>query len=298
MQKFVLALLQFLEQFSGKHFIYLPKNRKVAGKTAVKTDEDFWYVGDITDTHDLAYGILYNGYVEKEQAGLVKSVLQKMLGSHSSLNFYDIGANTGYYAIMTAFLGSGTINSYAFEPLAEAAWSIEQSARLNRLEEKVKIFRTALSDKSGAATLYLAGSASSLNADFLGLPDAAHKSINTETLDNLAAKQGLPDPDFIKIDVEGHELAVLEGAKKTIEHSKPVMFVAMAKILKNLGGKSFTNPDFEKTFGLLEGMGYKLYCLKGARPLAADPNTEIFGVQMFLCVPGKDLGELKDVISR
>src|SRR5437868_6988715 len=106
MQTIVLMVLKFLEKISGKRFLYLPKGRKVAGKTAVKTEEGFWYVGDVTDTHDLAYGILYHGRVEAEETGLVKAVMQKMLNAQIELNFFDIGAHTGYYGIMAVFLGN------------------------------------------------------------------------------------------------------------------------------------------------------------------------------------------------
>jgi FkbM family methyltransferase len=297
MQKFVLAVLRLLEKISGKRFLYLPRNRKVAGKTAVKSDEGFWYVGDVTDTHDIAYGILYNGNVEKEETALVKAVLQKMLGKQGSLNFYDIGANTGYYGIMAAFLGSGTIHSYSFEPIPECSWSIEQSAGLNGLKDKIKTFRLALGDKPGSATLYLAGSGSSLHKDFLQRPGATEQTIQIETLDEVIAKQNLPKPDFIKIDVEGHELPVLQGGNKTISQHKPVLFIEIAKTLKNIG-RSFVNPNYEKTFETLESMGYKTYCLDGAKLIAADKHFYSDGVKMFLSVPEQTMELLKDVISK
>jgi FkbM family methyltransferase len=297
MQKIVLAVLRLLEKVSGKHFIYLPKNRNVAGRTAVKSDEGFWYVGDVTDTRDLAYGILYHGNVEKEESGLVKRILQKMLLNQNKLNFYDIGANTGYYGVMAAYLGNGTVQTFSFEPLAECVWSIEQSSKLNSLESKIRIFQTALGDKPGSATLYVSGSGSTLHQDFLGNTDAPQQTVPVEALDNVVAKHALPNPDFIKIDVEGHELAVLRGAEKTVSQSHPVLFVEIAKTLKNLG-RTFKNPEYENTFELLESWGYVIYCLDGAKLLPADRNFYSDGVHMFLCLPKEKSEQFKEIASK
>lgn len=296
MQKLVLAILKFLEKITGKRFVYLPKNRQVSGKTAVKTEEGFWYVGDVTDTHDLAYGILYHGRVEPEESGLVKEVLQKMLNTQKALNFYDIGAHTGYYSIMAAFLGNGTINTYVFEPLAESSWSLEQSARLNRLENKIKVFRIALGEKSGQAKLYVAGAGSTFHKNFLGRPAESERNVGIETLDDLAEKNSLPTPDFIKIDVEGYEFFVLKGAQKTIAHSQPVMLVEIAKTLNNFG-QNFVNRDFENTFDLLSSWGYRLYALEGNKLLPVAKNYSSSGKHMFFCVPQKSQGLLKDIIG-
>ncbi len=297
MQKIVLFVLRGLEKISGKRFVYVPKNRKVAGKTAVKSDDGFWYVGDVTDTHDLAYGILYNGSVEKEETSLVKRVLQKMLGAQAGLNFYDVGANTGYYGIMAAFLGNKTVKTFSFEPLSDCAWSIEQSAQLNNLQDHIKVFRTALGSTAGSATLFVSGSGSTLHKDFLGRPDAPEQTVLVQTLDEIIEKNNLPAPDFIKIDVEGHELSVLQGGQKILGQHKPIMFIEIAKTLKNLGRK-FINEEFDKTFKMLTSLGYDVLCLEGAKLFPVDENYHVDGVHMFLCVPKAKAALLQEVLAK
>lgn len=60
-----------------------------------------------------------------------------------------------------------------------------------------------------------------------GITNAARYKVPTVSLDNLVAEGILPVPDLIKMDVEGAESDVLEGAKDIISKNKPVLFIAL-----------------------------------------------------------------------
>ncbi len=75
--------------------------------------------------------------------------------------------------------------------------------------------------------------------------------LKAETLDTLAA--GLPRVDFIKIDVEGHELSVLEGATETIRNFRPLFLIEIERR---------HNARAAQVFETLEAAGYRAFALE------------------------------------
>ena len=140
-------------------------------------------------------------------------------------NAIDVGANRGVYAYWMSKRASVVD---AFEPQPDLARYI-RSARLRN----VRVHEIALSDHAGVARLLvpsndgLARLASPNGADAVEAQAEAELGATTElpvqmqTLDSL----GLLDVGFLKIDVEGHELAVLRGANETIAKNRPVVFM-------------------------------------------------------------------------
>lgn len=132
----------------------------------------------------------------------------------------DVGANRGIYACWIATRASRVD---AFEPQPLLAHYIA-SARIRNL----RVHQVALSDAPGIARLVVPeddGMASIRSADRRDptAPDPVSRIIDvrTETLDWFK----LVDVGFLKIDVEGHEMAVLRGAEVTITASRPVVFI-------------------------------------------------------------------------
>ena len=80
---------------------------------AVKSKAGFWYAGNLYDTGDIAYGIAANGQVEQDETILVQRILKQL---PSDYNLLDIGANTGYYVIMSAYMYPSS-KTYSFEPI-------------------------------------------------------------------------------------------------------------------------------------------------------------------------------------
>lgn len=140
-------------------------------------------------------------------------------------NAVDVGANRGTY---TYWMGHRALRVDAFEPQPALARYIRGAHLRN-----VRVHETALSDHDGIAKLLvpdddgLARIASSDKSDAasaardLTLGAKTELRVHTRTLDSF----NLADVGFLKIDVEGHELAVLRGARETIAASRPVVFV-------------------------------------------------------------------------
>lgn len=127
----------------------------------------------------------------------------------------DIGANVGAYALaLGRWVGaSGTV--FAFEPAPAAYEGLSRHVRLNGLQGVVHPVQAAVADRPGQATLILSGTSGESRLACSGERDASLLTVRTITVDEFCAAERIA-PDFIKIDVEGWELAALRGARHTI----------------------------------------------------------------------------------
>lgn len=133
---------------------------------------------------------------------------------HKGDTVWDVGANVGVYAAQ--FVGRGAANVVCFEP-APAALEILRR-RFDETPQSVnpvRIVPVALSKGRGTA-LFSADGASPNNQ--IGGTDASKASIEIQVrrADEALAEFGLPQPNVAKIDVEGYELEVVEGASKVL----------------------------------------------------------------------------------
>jgi FkbM family methyltransferase len=151
---------------------------------------------------------------------------------------YDIGANIGYYTRFIARdMGAGQVIS--FEPMTENAELLERNVALAKLDDKVKVYRLALSDHTGDELLQVddvMGGTAVLDAVAGGKPSEARQhvglgpkteTVKVMTLDSLIQRDNLPAPAFIKIDTEGAEAMVLGGALNTLRTHKPRLAIAL-----------------------------------------------------------------------
>ena len=144
----------------------------------------------------------------------------------------DIGSNTGFYALLAAS-ASARNTVLAFEPMAEIVERARRNVCRNGLSGRVLLRQVALSDRDGLAEFYVppdvhgvVETSASLRRDFKGepgtiLPVASHRLDRVLLRSRWAARP----ISLIKIDVEGHEAAVLNGARWTIRLRRPVLFV-------------------------------------------------------------------------
>jgi len=138
----------------------------------------------------------------------------------------DVGANIGDYSYALAKL-IGTGHIYAFEPLPTSADFLQRAVRALHLP--VTVLNIALSDSDGHADLLVPQSDGTLRQGFASLERTTVQAgqtfrVSKQRLDSLSEK--FPSPiSFIKIDVEGHELAVLRGATDTIKRHRPNLLI-------------------------------------------------------------------------
>lgn len=184
-------------------------------------------VGFLLGTHDLD----------------VQFALQRLL--KPGMIAYDIGANVGFTALLAAKQVGPTGQVVCFEPLADNARRIHHNAGLNGFHS-IDVRQIALGAEDGEAEFQCsdaptwgrlaAAGATPMAAGMLKVP--------VRSLDSLVANDGLPLPQFIKMDVEGAEASVLRGGTTLLGRARPILVIELHHtyfdVAKALEGRSYT----------------------------------------------------------
>jgi FkbM family methyltransferase len=167
--------------------------------------------------------------------------------------FFDVGANRGEYAFF-AEKHFDKKNIFLFEPQNKLF------KQLQSIFAESAVMQIAISDKTGKAQLkipFINGVEDNcLSSLETGLKetnetDSIFFEIETDTLDNFVFHQNII-PNIIKIDVEGHELAVIKGAQKTIENHHPNLIIEIEQ-------RHHSNFDVENIFQYFFKHGYECF---------------------------------------
>lgn len=167
----------------------------------------------------------------------------------------DIGANIGFYSLMSTLVESvGQVLSY--EPDQSAYTELITNIRLNSCESKIQTFNTAVSDKDGGVEFGVFSEMSGVNGVVttsihdreLFDETADVESIKLDSMGHLVGKVL-----GIKIDVEGHELEVVEGALRLLKSSPSIIQI------ENFGNKKIGCILSELGFFQIYVVGYDFY---------------------------------------
>lgn len=169
--------------------------------------------------------------------------------------FYDIGANVGAFAIYAGRRGARVI---AFEPEAANFSVLNTNISLNDLSERVTAFPIAIAESTRFDTLRLASRtpgaalhAFGSNLDFKGeafIPSFEQGCLALP-LDHLVALYGFPQPTRMKIDVDGLERSVINGASNVLADRR------LRDVLIEINENDSADREM---IGLLEAIGFKV----------------------------------------
>jgi FkbM family methyltransferase len=186
--------------------------------------------------------------------------------------FYDIGANIGFFSLLGARLAGADGRVYAFEPAPDNAAAIRHNAAVNELSNISVIAKAAFS-AAGVGKLQVVDDQSWSKLTDYGAHPFTEQVLEVElvAVDELVGE--LPPPTVVKIDVEGAEVAVLEGMRQTIDAHRPA-------IICELHG---TQREFVEEMG---ARGYRVINLEGTIPVAQTGASA-----HALALPGLDPGD-------
>lgn len=172
------------------------------------------------------------------------------------MNVIDIGANIGAVTLHLAKKVSSLGKIFSFEPSPLNFKRAMENISLNNFRN-IKLINQGLGNEKATAFLY---NVNPTNRGMLRLlpEDDQNKlfekeAVEVDTLDNSMKEFSLPKPDFIKIDVEGFEYKVLQGAYETLKNYKPMMFIELDD--NNLREQNNTPKELIQ---LLQQLNYKI----------------------------------------
>lgn len=163
----------------------------------------------------------------------------------------DIGANLGWFTCLAASQGLRVV---AFEPSQWNLTFLYSTLAYNDFPD-VEVYPLALTQEPGLMKLYGQGAVSSLLAGWHGSKQVSTTLVPTTTLDLTVAQRFAGQPLVIKVDVEGFEWEVLNGARKVLAlDPKPIWLV---EIQLNEEGTGVLNKHFADIFALFWSHGYR-----------------------------------------
>ena len=226
-------------------------------------------------------------YDNNGETDVIRSV-GGLVGTPSTVLF-DVGANKGEFTrhILEEW-GGMAYQLYAFEPSRGTFEILKNSLEVSPF---VHLFNVGFGEKPEKVELYYDHEGSGLasvyprdlshhHINFTG-----HETIELTTLDIFCQKNGISNIDFLKLDVEGHELAVLRGARQLLEEGK------IKLIQFEFGGCNIDSRTFFRDYFKFFEKDFKLHRVlsKGLKPIDAySERLEVFQSANYLAIR-KDL---------
>lgn len=156
---------------------------------------------------------IYLGVFEPEETAQVEEYLKP------GMTFVDVGANVGYYTLMAAAAVGESGRVLAFEPSPYAFGRLAETLRSNGVSN-VLAFPVGLGGVSGALPLFMPQRRGNHTPSMVAAGRGGGLEVPVRRLDDCLAELGVERVDLMKIDVEGFEPNVVEGAAGYITRGK------------------------------------------------------------------------------
>jgi FkbM family methyltransferase len=239
------------------------------------------------------FGMNYGGGGCIESSGedwVLSDVVAKACEGLSSPVVFDVGANVGDYSLhIRHHIPSAFI--YAFEPSELVYRQLTQNLSA-RGDVKAKSYNIGFSDAEKDVELYsyaiegreislLASLDRRLPTQVLETRVSSSERIQTKTIDGFCATNAIDRIDFLKLDVEGHELAILRGASQFLASG------AITMIQFEFGPANIYSRTYFYDFWSLLSEDYDLYRIipRGIVPIRYyGEHREVFLTTNYLAV--------------
>jgi FkbM family methyltransferase len=217
------------------------------------------------------------------EAVVIDTILPGLVTNEQPVVF-DVGANVGTYseAILHAF--GPRVRLHAFEPAASAFARLETAIGGR---DNVRLHQVGLGVRDERITLYSNEPASGLASvfprrlDHFGINLSEREEIHLRPLDAICAEEGIERIDLLKLDVEGNEFHVLQGAERMLSAG------AIELIQFEFGGCNIDSRTYLQDFFYLLGPRYQIHRIvrDGLFPLERYREAdEVFITTNFLAI--------------
>ena len=161
----------------------------------------------------------------------------------------DLGANIGYVTLILAEIVGKRGHVYALEPVPRNFEILSKNVEINNYNDRIEVFQLAGSNQCGELKFYLSDKS---NLGSMSKTVHTGKAIDVPIITMDEFFKGKPAPNFIKMDIEGHEVEALEGMFQTLEKAESPM-----KILMEVHPMYYTeNQSLEKQLRKLISIGF------------------------------------------
>ncbi|MDP4679560.1 MAG: FkbM family methyltransferase [Cyclobacteriaceae bacterium] len=197
-----------------------------------------------------------SNYRQNGERHLLNS-LKNYLSNEKSITIFDVGANVGDYSnSVIEIFNDSTFHLTSFEPLKS---TFEQLRKNVQNSENINLINKGLSNKEDKLIIHFDKEASKLTSlyprklDHVNIDFSLEEEIEVTTLDVYCSQNAIEKIHFLKIDVEGHEMEVFNGAEKLIEN-KNIDFIQF-----EFGGTNIDSRTFFRDFFSLLNAEFRIY---------------------------------------
>ena len=171
----------------------------------------------------------------------------------------DIGANTGIYALSAKAINSKA-KVYAFEPVNRIFDKLQKNVKLNNFE--IQCEKKGVSDKNGKAVIHDTDTehtySVTINRNLSWFPETTFEvEVEIITIDSFVEQNNIDKIDIIKIDVETHEVEVLNGFRKYIYEFEPTLLIEILNDEIAIGIEKIISPIDYYYFNIDENTGIR-----------------------------------------
>jgi FkbM family methyltransferase len=162
----------------------------------------------------------------------------------------DIGANIGLYSVVAAKRIGPSGRVYAFEPVPENIAFLRKNLEVNGVADRVAVQEAAAGEADGELEIFLSDrQIGTHSAAKLAGGGGSSVKVPMRSVDTFVNNNGVNRVDVVKIDVEGYDFQVLQGALQTLRRHKPTLFIEYSPALLEACGQ-----DPDDFLGMLAGI--------------------------------------------
>ncbi len=184
------------------------------------------------------------------EANLQETLVNEL---HPGDVFYDVGAHVGFFSMIASRLVGDSGRVFSFEPSARTYALLARHLEMNRIDN-VEACEAAVGEHTGVARFEPGGEVGTDR-----VVEAGGQEVDMISLDDFVFAQGKTPPSVMKIDVEGHEVQVLQGARRLLREFHPELII---EIHSEEAGASIKQMLEDEGYWLAEDEGLKKHHLK------------------------------------